>query len=93
MTQWVDVNDGIDANIDQPGLAEDFQVVGDRRLSETEGLKLADAGLAAARKSIDDREACRIGERLEAGREILELLGPKRRCSWGATGDARELLH
>src|SRR6266550_673614 len=68
-------------DLDQPRFAKDAEVVRDRRLREAERVELADAGVSAACEPVHDREPRRIGECLEARREILELLCTERRRS------------
>src|SRR5215475_5740109 len=80
-------------DLDQAGLAQDLQVVRDRRLREAERVELADAGRVPARQAVDDRKPRRVSERLEAGREAFELLRLERGGAGGAAGDRHELLH
>src|SRR5438067_494056 len=74
-------------DFDQASLAQDLEVVGDRGLREPEGIELADAGLVAGGQTVDDREPRRICKRLEAGRQLLELLRLERMRAGRAAGD------
>src|SRR5262245_54951730 len=82
-----------EGNLDQPGLPKDFEMVRDRRLREAERVELADAGVALARQTIDDRQTRRIGERFEPRREVLELLRLERWRTRRAAGYRGDLLH
>ena len=58
--------------LDEPRLAQDLEVVRDRRLRELEGLgEVADTDLVSRRERVDDRNPRRIGERLETRRELF----------------------
>jgi len=62
----------------EPGLAQQLQVVRDRRLGEVEGgVQVADAALARG-EPVDDRDPRRVGERLEARRQALGIGGIER---------------
>src|SRR6476660_4852039 len=74
-------------DLDQAGLAQDLQVMRDRRLREAERVELADARGIPVRQPVDDREPRRVGERLEAHREALELVRLERRGAGAAARD------
>ena len=66
--------------LDEPGLAKDAEVVRDRRLGEIEGrVQVADAGRARRREPVNDRNACRVSERLEDGGQTLGCTARQRR--------------
>jgi hypothetical protein len=66
-------------------------MMGDRRLRELEGLReVADTDLVCGGEGVDDRHARRVGESLEAGRELVsfrdgERLGPRTAADRGRT--------
>src|SRR4051794_38251485 len=60
------------ARVDETRLAEDLEMVRDRRLRELERRReIADTDLVRSRENVDDRHAGRIGERLEPRCELL----------------------
>src|SRR4051794_9638088 len=62
-------------DVDEPGFAEDPEMVGDGRLREPELVdEYADADFRRAREPVDDRDARGIGERLEPRGERSPLL-------------------
>src|SRR5713226_5097205 len=78
---------------DQPGFSQHAQMMRDGRLREAQRCELAYAGDVSISEPVDDREPGRIRERLETGREVLELLRAQRRGAGRAAGNCRDLLH
>ena len=65
----VDPRPALARDLDEPGLAQHFQVVRDRRLGQAERAdEVADADLVRAGQPVDDRHAARVGQRLEPRR-------------------------
>ena len=78
------------ARIDEPSVAQHLQVMRDRRLREIEGgVQVADAALVRSGEAIDDSDACRIGERLEARSVRLALSGSEH-LDAGAAAEHRQ---
>ena len=76
--------------VDETGLTEHLQMVGDRRLREVERVdEIADADLAGCGQLVDDRDARRVGERLELRRELVALVH-RQRLRRRAAADRRQ---
>ena len=68
------------ARLDEPGVAQHLQVMGDRRLREVERrVEVADAALLGRGEPVDDRDARRVGQR--AGSERRATRSPRRRAA------------
>src|SRR5256885_14885843 len=73
--------------LDQAGLPEHAQVMRDGLLRQAERLgEQASAGFAGSRDAIEDRHACRVGERLEAQGEPFGVRAVERRAGADASG-------
>jgi 3'-5' exoribonuclease len=82
-------------NVDQPRLAQDAQVMGDRRLREAQILERADTDLTRAGETIDDCNSRRIAERLETQSQVRPRRLRKRPRPGRAArrGDGCDLFH
>jgi len=79
---------------DQPGLAQNAQVVRDRRLSQIEHVdEIADARLSARGEAIDDRHPRRLRKGLETLSVLEEVVRPLWRRSWSAADLGQMLFH
>ena len=65
--------------LDEAGVEQLLQVVRDRWLREPDP-ELADADVLGAGEPVDDRDAGRVGQRLEVCGQPLGVVARKRRC-------------